>query len=73
MGCRPIQFLRRSEVGRRLKADPATRAIKILGVTGYPNMIPALMKAGADACITKPVDLHRMQQELERLGAFRGA
>ncbi len=55
------------EVCRRLKAAPETRAIKILGITGYPDMIPALLEVGADACLTKPVDLGRVRQELERL------
>lgn len=55
------------EVCRRLKANPETRDIKILGVTGYPDRIPALLEAGADACITKPMDLAHVRQELERL------
>lgn len=55
------------EVCRRLKADPATEAVKILGITGYPDMIPALMDAGADACLTKPLDLSKLTEEVERL------
>ena len=55
------------EVCRRLKANPATQAIKILGITGYPHLIPGLMAAGADACLTKPLALRHMQQELEHL------
>lgn len=55
------------EVCRRLKANPETRNIKILGVTGYPDRIPALLEAGADACVTKPMDLAHVRQELERL------
>lgn len=55
------------EVCRRLKANPETRTIKILGLTGYPDMIPALMEAGADACLTKPIDLGRVTREVERL------
>ncbi len=58
------------EVCRRLRANPETRAIKILGVTGYPDRIPALMKAGADACLTKPLDPGRVQQEVDRLLAM---
>lgn len=56
-----------TEVCRRLKAAPQTRAIKILGVTGYPDTIPALLQAGADACLAKPLELRQVQQELERL------
>lgn len=55
------------EVCRRLKAEPGTRAIKILGITGYPDMIPALIEAGADACLTKPLDLSLVRRELKRL------
>jgi CheY-like chemotaxis protein len=55
------------EVCRRLKASPETRTIKILGMTGYPGMIPALLEAGADAGLTKPLDLRQVQQTLERL------
>lgn len=55
------------EVCRRLKADPGTHTIKILGITGYPDMIPALLEAGADACLTKPLDLPLVRQELEGL------
>jgi excisionase family DNA binding protein len=55
------------EVCRRLKASPETRGIRILGITGYPDMIPALLEVGADACLTKPVTLQRVRDELERL------
>ena len=55
------------EVCRRLKANPATQAVKILGITGYPHPIPGLMAAGADACLTKPLALRHVQQEQERL------
>lgn len=59
------------EVCRRLKANPETRSVKILGVTGYPEMVPALLAAGADACLTKPLSLRQIQRELERLVALR--
>lgn len=55
------------EVCRRLKATPETRAIKILGITGYPHTIPGLLEAGADACLTKPLDFQQVERELERL------
>ncbi|MBI2553806.1 MAG: response regulator [Candidatus Rokubacteria bacterium] len=61
------------EVCRRLKANPETRAIKILGVTGDSSSIPALAEAGVDACLTKPMSLDEVQQELERLLPSRGA
>lgn len=55
------------EVCRRLKETPETRAIKILGITGYPHTIPGLLEAGADACLTKPLDFQQVERELERL------
>jgi two-component system, OmpR family, response regulator VicR len=54
-------------VCRRLKANPDTRTIKILGITGYPHLIPALLEAGADACLPKPLQFSHVQHELESL------
>lgn len=53
--------------GSHLKANSETRGIKILGITGFPDNIPPLMEAGADACLTKPLDFALVRQELERL------
>lgn len=46
------------EVCRRLKRDPATRAIRIIGMTGYPteDNIHRFEEAGADTCLRKPFD-----------------
>lgn len=55
------------EVCRRIKAEPETRTVKILGITGYPDTIPAMLEAGADACLIKPLDLQQLHQELDRL------
>ena len=55
------------EVCRRLKANPATRTIKILGITGYPPLIPALLEAGADACLPKPLQFRHARHEVEYL------
>jgi two-component system, OmpR family, response regulator VicR len=52
-------------VCHRLKANPDTRTIKILGITGYPHLIPALLEAGADACLAKPFQLQHVQHQLE--------
>lgn len=60
------------ELCQRLKADPETRAIKILGITAYLDKIPELLKAGADACLSKPLNLGKLQQELDRLLSARG-
>ncbi len=55
------------KVCRRLKAEPETRAVKILGITGYPDAIPRLLAAGADGCLVKPLDLAQLGEELDRL------
>jgi excisionase family DNA binding protein len=60
------------EVCRRLKGDRKTREIKILGLTGYPDRIPFLLQAGADACLTKPVALRELEQALDRLLSLPG-
>jgi len=53
------------EVCRRLKATPETRGIRILGITGYPDTIPRLLQAGADACLTKPLDVVALRRQLD--------
>ena len=55
------------EVCRRLKRNPATRELKILGISGFPDAVAALLAAGADACLTKPLSLQAIERELERL------
>jgi excisionase family DNA binding protein len=55
------------EVCRHLKTNPETRGIRILGITGYPGMIPTLLSAGADACLAKPLALSALEHELEHL------
>lgn len=55
------------EVCRRLKANRETLDMKILGVTAYPDKIPEILEAGADATLTKPFELRLLKQELDRL------
>ena len=55
------------EVCRHLKTNAETRETKILGITGYPHMVPGLLAAGADACLTKPLELDSLDVELARL------
>ncbi|MBI2202797.1 MAG: response regulator [Candidatus Rokubacteria bacterium] len=59
------------EVCRRLKTQPETRAIKILGITGLPEKVSALMNAGADGCLEKPSTLAKLQSEVDRLLSTR--
>jgi CheY-like chemotaxis protein len=46
------------ELTRRLKADPATRAIKIIAVTAYAMKgdQEKALDAGCDGYVTKPID-----------------
>lgn len=55
------------EVCRRIKRSAATRHVKILGVTGFPETLPELAAAGADACLAKPFDSAEIRRVLERL------
>jgi len=58
------------EVCRRLRQSPETRQVKILGLTGHPEAIPALLEAGAHACLAKPVRLGPLKEALDRLIAM---
>lgn len=55
------------EACRCLRRMPETRDVRILGMTGHPSMVPVLLGAGADACVTKPLDLDLVCREIERL------
>jgi excisionase family DNA binding protein len=55
------------DVCRHLKSNPETRAIRILGVTGYPAAAPQLLAAGADAVLAKPLALGEIESQVERL------
>jgi excisionase family DNA binding protein len=57
------------EACRCLRRLPETRDIRILGVTGHPSVAPVLRGAGADACVSKPLDPKLVVRELERLAA----
>ena len=45
-----------------LKADPSTRNIRVLAMTGYPSAenIDLILRAGAEVCLEKPVDTDRL-------------
>lgn len=55
------------EVCRHLRSNPETRAIRILGVTGYPAAAPELLAAGADAVLVKPLALDEIESHVGRL------
>jgi len=57
------------QVCRRIKADPASRPTRILVMTGHTHddTEAQVMQAGADAFLAKPVQLTRLQAEVDRL------
>ncbi len=57
------------DVCRILKADPATKAIKIVMVTGLGRMgeVETAFKNGADDYLIKPVDTARLLKKLEKV------
>jgi excisionase family DNA binding protein len=57
------------EACRCLRRIRETSGIRILGVTGHPAMVPLLLGAGADACVTKPLDPDAVCRELARLAS----
>ncbi|WP_137171783.1 response regulator [Massilia sp. HP4] len=54
------------EVARRLRADPATRGIRLIAVTGYglPDDQRRVMEAGFDQHLVKPVAIERLLEAL---------
>ncbi len=54
------------EVARRLRADAATRAIRLIAVTGYglPDDQRRVMEAGFDQHLVKPVQIERLLEAL---------
>ncbi len=55
------------EVCRRIKADPATRATRVVFLSGYLTVErhQAMRSAGADLCIEKPLDMALLATQLE--------
>jgi CheY-like chemotaxis protein len=43
------------------------QAVCVIGMSGYLSALPALKKAGADFCLSKPFDLDELKNILERL------
>jgi len=64
-----LPLLNGHEVLRRLRADPRTRRIPVvvLSADASPGQIDRLMMLGADAYLTKPIDLKEFYRVLERV------
>jgi two-component system, cell cycle response regulator DivK len=62
------------EATRRLKADPLTRAIPVIGLTAHAMAgdREKVIEAGCDDYDTKPVELPRLLQKIEALLARAG-
>lgn len=63
------------EATRRLKADPATRAIPVIALTAHAMVgdRERAIAAGADDYDTKPVDLERLLEKIQRLAPDLGS
>ncbi|HEY0061418.1 MAG TPA: ATP-binding protein [Telluria sp.] len=57
------------EVARRMRADPATRNVRLVALTGYgqENDRASALDAGFDAHLVKPVEMQRLINVLEEL------
>ena len=62
------------EATRRLKADPETRGIPVIGLTAHAMAgdREKVIDAGCDDYDTKPVELPRLLQKIEALLAHAG-
>jgi two-component system, cell cycle response regulator DivK len=62
------------EAARRLKAEPLTRAIPVIGLTAHAMAgdREKVLEAGCDDYDTKPVELPRLLQKIEALLARTG-
>jgi PAS domain S-box-containing protein len=63
------------EVLRRLRADPRTAAtpVVVISADATPGRIERLLAAGADAYLTKPLDLDEFLETVDRLLAAKAA
>lgn len=54
------------QVCRLLKADPVTRPIKVIVMSGYltPEAKEDALLAGAEACVSKPINMDELMQVL---------
>jgi len=64
-----MQDLDGLEVRRRIKANPATRATRILMITAFSEAGTAAeaRRAGADGFLTKPLQLDDLKEQVDRL------
>lgn len=58
------------EVCTQLKKDPACKALRIIAMTGYPSEenIEHIIKAGAEKCLSKPLDIKLLHKAIRLTG-----
>ena len=68
-----LKGIRGLAVARQCREEPATRDIPILAVTAYTAEYDkgAATKAGCDAYITKPINIHTLSQQIEEVVAAK--
>ena len=52
---------------RSIRANPNTRSLRILALSGDPQSQARAREAGADLCLSKPISLERLHSEVLRL------
>ena len=59
-------------VCRRMQEDPATKAVRIIAMTGFysPENVERILNAGAEVCLPKPLPKDAL---LEAIGLYHGA
>lgn len=57
------------EVCRRIRSNPASSTTRIIAVTGYPSEenVEAILNAGAQVCLPKPLDLPRFLETVHHI------
>ncbi|WP_308937151.1 hypothetical protein [Duganella sp. BJB1802] len=63
---RPARHRRLRGGARRLRADPATRGIRLIALTGYglAEDLRRVMDAGFDRHLVKPVDIDQLTEAI---------
>jgi two-component system cell cycle response regulator DivK len=58
---------------KMLKADPETKQIKIISLSGFADDMGQFLNAGFDDCISKPVDIRKLPALIQKhLGSSEG-
>ena len=50
-----------------IRGNPATRRTKVLAITADPDKVESMIEAGADLCLTKPLEFKRLRSEALQL------